>query len=325
MKCNSCLFPISEKDKKVECGSCGKHTHSFCLLPKGDLMVCDVCLNKPVEKTILQLPEKIRRTYIELYRACPNKFKLEVIEGNKQPPRPYTQVGIDLHEIFEKASWDRSYVKSDWYNDYFNGYVPKQREMGIYKDEEEEKAFEKRAISSFDNFELVLPTIPKPFKTEETIEFDVGEGLPKASFTMDLITENENGNLDLHDWKTGKELVGKQLASDLQAPIYIYGVEKEYGRQVDSFTFHYLKDGKTRKFVRVSHGVYVCTVGKRDYFIKTAEMIGDLQKMFGAMKKGDFNIPKDTKRMYFPCKMCHLKEEGLCLGADQEVWKRFNQ
>lgn len=121
---------------------------------------------------------------------------------------------------------------------------------------------------------------------EETLMFEIDENLPKVSFTMDLVTENEQGGLDLFDWKTGKELVGKQLASDLQAPIYIHGVQQHTGRQVDSFTFHYLRDNKTRKFQRVDNDTFVCMVGKREYYIRLHETVGELQGLFTQMKKG---------------------------------------
>lgn len=326
MNCNSCNFEIGEKETVKECDVCGKHTHAFCLISRGEEKVCDLCYVKKAEERpgySFELPEEIRRTYIEVYRKCPNKFKLEVLEGNAQPSRPYTQVGIDLHEIFEKALVDRSYQETDWWKDYNDIYLKQHIEQGLYADEKEQIAFMARAKACLNNFSLLLPSIPIPFKVEETLTFQVSEGLPKARFTMDAIIENENGGLDLIDWKTGKELVGKQLASDLQAPIYIHGVEQAYGRRVDSFTFYYLKEGKVRKFIRDEDGVFKCTVGKREYYIRLNEMIGELQGIFTQMKKGNFNIPRDTKGMYFTCKMCHLQEQGLCLGADNESWKQL--
>lgn len=326
MNCNSCSFPIGEKETKVQCELCDKYTHSFCLSKKDDKRICDVCLINDVQEAKayqFELPEYVRRTDIETYRKCPLKFKMEKFEGHEQPPRTYTQVGIDLHEIFDKAVNDRSYRPEQWRKDYYEEFLPKQRELGIYADEEEVKSFNERSETCMNAFEALLPSLPMPYMTEETIFFEVSPDLPKVRFTMDYISENENGGLDLADWKTGKELVGKQLASDLQAPIYIYGVEKELGRRVDSFTFYYLNTGKTRRFERVSEGVYVCKVNKREYTIKFTEMIGEIQKLFTRIKQGDFNVPTNTKGMYFTCKMCHLKEKGLCLGADQEGWSRL--
>ena len=49
---------------------------------------------------------------------------------------------------------------------------------------------------------------------------------------MDAVIEGENG-LELLDWKTGQVMVGKKLSSDLQAPLYIYGVMKHLNRHVE--------------------------------------------------------------------------------------------
>lgn len=327
MECNSCTFPIGEKEKKVECESCGKHTHSFCLSTKDEKRVCDVCLVRIVQEVKayeFELPDHVRRTDIETYRKCPLKFKMEKFEGHQQPPTNYTQVGIDLHDIFDKAVNNRSYKSDQWRRDYEENYLKNQIEMGIYENDDEIKQFNERAETCMKAFEELLPSLPMPLMTEETIFFEVSPGLPKVRFTMDYISENEDGGLDLADWKTGKELVGKQLASDLQAPIYIYGVEKELNRRVDSFTFYYLNTGKVRRFERVSEGVYVCKVNKREYVIKFNEMVGEIQGLFTKIKQGQFNVPIDSKGMFFTCKMCHIKKKGLCLGSDQEAWTRLN-
>lgn len=323
MLCNSCQFPIGEKETVVVCEGCAKRTHTFCLVPKGDKKVCDVCYVLEAQEPMayqFELPDYIRRTNIETYRKCPNKFKLEVLENNPQPPRTYTQVGVDLHEIFEKALLDRTFTEGKQVEEYHK-YLEAHRAMNLYVDEEEENAFTKRAMDCIRNFNELLPSIPKPLITEETIFYEVGEDLPKVRFTMDAILEEPDGSLALLDWKTGKELVGKQLAEDLQAPLYIFGVEQKYGRPVSRFTFYYLKDNKVREFVRRADGVFVCTVGKREYKIDLNEMLGTVKSLFTRIKNGDFNIPRETKGMYFTCKMCHLQDQGLCSGADTEVWK----
>lgn len=269
-----------------------------------------------------EVPTEIRRTHIETYRKCPNKFKLEVLEGNEQPPRTYTQVGIDLHEVFEKAVNDRTFGKQAQINLYME-YINEHRKINLYVSQEEEDAFTKRAMDCIKTFNEILPSLPMPFATEVTIHYKIKPDLPSVRFTMDLIIENPDGTLTVIDWKTGKELVGKQLASDLQAPLYAYGVEQEYGKKVSQFIFYYLKDNKTRIFNRVAEGEFVCTVGKREYFIRYNDMISEVQRLFTHIKNGNFKIPQDTRGMFFTCKMCHLQEMGLCLGADNEAWKQL--
>lgn len=325
MNCKSCNFPIGEKDSKKACSVCNGTTHSFCLITEDGIEYCDHCFilkDQEKDKVTFDVPEEVRRTHIETYRSCPRKFYLEVIQDNKMPDNPYTRVGSDLHELFEKAILDRTYSKEQFNKEYEPMHI-QQVEDGIYDDEEQISAFQKRAEDSIETFYEAIPGIPPAFITEETVHFDVGEALPKVRFTMDLITENENGNLDLHDWKTGKVMVGKKISSDLQAPLYIYGVQQHYKRQVDSFTFYYLKEKKTRKFTRVQENVYECVVGKRSYFINILDTYRELQSIFNNIVKGEFNVPNDTRGMYFTCKMCHLQEMGLCEGADAQSWHQL--
>ena len=319
-QCNSCGFPVSSRETIGECEVCHKPTHSFCLIKEDDKAYCDHCyVAKTEEKYVPELPSTIRRTYIELYRSCPRKFRLEVLEGHASPPTKYTQVGIDLHDLFEKAVNDRTYTKAQMWQDY-HPMFKKCIDDELFDDELDIKKFQDRAEQSINTFYEVLPSIPQPFVTEQTISYSVGEDIPDVEFTMDLITEAPNGELDLHDWKTGKVMVGQKIATDMQAPLYIYGVEQHYGRKVRSFTFYYLNEKKTRTFTRVSEGVYECVVGKRSYYIKLRETMTEIAQIFSKMKQGHFSIPQDTKKMFFTCKMCHLQEQGLCFGADQQSW-----
>lgn len=276
-------------------------------------------------KENITIPDTIRRTYIETYRTCPYKFLKQVIEGNDAPPTSYTQIGIDLHELFDLACNGKMTKNKaiDVMTDHFKLYEEELFSSGFASDNPEEMW--KRSMNSIDNFfDTVLPVLPKiPFTTEETIEFNIGEDMPRVQFTMDRIDEID-GELHMHDWKTGKVMVGQKLTSDLQAPLYIYGTRLHYGKPVQSFTFYYLNENKFRRFERTEReDIYVCHVGKRDYYINLLDGVREIQRVFAQIKKGNFNIP-NGKQMHFACKMCHLKKQGLCEGADMQQWHNAN-
>lgn len=321
MSCVTCFDTIQDMRKETKCSQCNSPLHRDCAIKDDGTFFCDTCYTvKESEPEVIkwEMPEFIRRTYIETYRSCPHKFFLEVLQGHEAPPTCYTQIGIDLHELFDKAVNDRSYKIEQMRFDmekYWNMYSDT-----LFDSEKQKDDMAQRIVDSIDGFYSILPNIPLPFVTEETIFYSVGEDIPEVRFTMDYISENENGNLDIADWKTGGVMVGKKISSDLQAPLYIYGVQKKYNRIVDSFTFYYVKDNKTRVFTRTSDDNYVCKVGKREYHINLTDMVREIQALFNQIKKGNFNIPRETKGMYFTCKMCHLKEKGLCRGADEEAW-----
>jgi hypothetical protein len=184
-----------------------------------------------------------------------------------------------------------------------------------------------RTINSINTFfNVVLPSLPaQPFTTEETIEFSVGDDLPKVQFTMDRIDEVD-GELEMHDWKTGRVMVGQKLSSDLQAPLYIYGTKAHFNKPVRSFTFYYLNENKTRVFERDPNNEdrYICRVGKREYYILLTDGIREIQRVFAQIKKGNFNIPQN-KSMHYACKVCHLRKQGLCEGADIQSWNQARE
>jgi hypothetical protein len=319
---NTCYSCYAETTETTACSTCQNVLHADCAIEEGGALYCDMCYTTKDDpsKTSFEMPEFIRRTYIETYRSCPFKFLKEVIEGCEQPPTCYTQIGIDLHDYFEKGLLDRSYHKQAMLDDFQKVWDNKYPPMDLFESEKQKANMYQRAMNSIETYYTIVPNLPMPFITEETIFYKVGDDLPDVRFTMDAIIENEAGNLELLDWKTGKVMVGVKLSSDLQAPLYIYGVQEKYGRQVDRFTYYYVHEGKERVFERVAHNKYVCTVGKREYHVDLEEMVKEVRRVFSHIKKGKFGIPHDTKKMHFTCKMCHIREQGLCRGADQEAW-----
>lgn len=318
-QCKNCFTSTSERST---CSMCNSPLHRECAIKEDSVLFCDLCYTIKAEQPKViewELPEHIRRTYIETYRACPYKFLKEVLEDNPQPATCYTQVGIDLHELFEKAIHNRSYSVDEMHNEFRETWLSYPE--SLFESDNIRESMKTRSIDSIDTFYNILPTLGKIFTTEETIHYSIGDDLPLVQFTMDLVTENASGNLDMHDWKTGSVMVGQKISSDLQAPLYIYGVQKHFGRQVDTFTFYYLKENKTRVFERVDDDNYICRVGKREYKINLTDAIREVKSLFSRIKKGEFNIPQDTRKMYFTCKMCHIKEQGLCEGADIQAWK----
>jgi hypothetical protein len=136
---------------------------------------------------------------------------------------------------------------------------------------------------------------------------------------MDRIDEIHE-ELDILDWKTGKVMVGKNLCYDIQAPLYIHAVRTHYKKQVRRFTFHYINENKFRVFERVNDDVYRCTVGKKDYDISITATLREVNTIFSQIKKGNYNVPSDSRGMFFTCKMCHQKAIGACGGVEEQSW-----
>lgn len=327
MKCKNCFQEIDSSHKKVICSSCNTQLHKECAIKENNKYLCDVCYTvkeEDKEKEPIVIPEIIRRSHIETYRSCPYKFYLEIIKDiTPSENNIYAQVGIDLHKLFEQASKNDNYVEKNMFesfNKIWNNY-----DSTRFNDEEQYNILQERSIMCIKNFYKVLPNLPtEPFSTEDTIVFNIGDNLPKVQTTSDRI-DLVNDELEVIDWKTGKTMVGNKLSTDLQAPLYIYGIRQKYKLPIRKFTFHYLQDNKERTFERITNEDYVCRVKKREYYINITNAIREVQSIFSQINKNNFKIPYNTKKMYFACKMCFLQKEGYCKGADVQSWILCNK
>lgn len=322
-------MPMHGTDKTVSCEVCSKTIHKDCAINK-EKTYCDVCyLSKTEEVNIPvfegEIPEIIRRSYIQTYLDCPFKFYNEVILGHEQPENIYAKIGIDLHDLFDKASNNLSYQKEHMLKEFHEAFDEYDEELfeSTLGDASRETML-KRGLDSINGFYSILQTLPPtPYQTEQTLVFSVGDELPKVQATSDRI-DIVDGEIEMLDWKTGNVMVGMALSNDIQAPLYIYSVREKYGLPVRKFTFYYVKDNKFRTFNRIDDDNYMCMVGKRQYNINLTDAIRKVQHVFSQINKGNFNIPSDTKGMYFKCKTCHIKAKGLCEGADIQAWNQYN-
>ncbi len=331
--CKNCSSPVDEKEQ-IHCTTCNATLHKECAIKEDGNFYCDVCYTvKGEEKQEynVEVPEVIRRSYIELYRTCPYAFYLNVIKGLDTTISSYAQIGIDLHTLFERTSagllvGEDILIKE--FDKYWETYKDEmfEADLHLYRDMDISTLRKKLKQQSYDAistyYNVVLPTLPKQaFAVERTIQFSVGDDIPKVSMTMDRIDEID-GELEVSDWKTGNVMVGQKLSTDLQAPLYIYGIREEYKKPVRRFTLYYLSENKTRTYERVDDDNYVCIVGKREYKINLTDAIREVQHVFSQIKKGQFNIPRDTRSMYFACKTCTFQKIKRCEGADIESWKQ---
>lgn len=337
-RCVNCFSDIEDMRKATRCSMCNKPLHKDCAINDNGIF-CDVCYtikceNVSLKSTEVEIPSVIRRSYIELYKRCPYAFYMSVIKQTETGVSCFAQIGIDLHELFHQACLGKianQETMVDMYKDIFDTYEDDlfENDIMLYSnmtiDKLRIKMWEqsKSAIDVF--FNVALRQLPAtPMTLEENIIFNIGDDLPQVSITMDRIDEVD-GMLEVCDWKTGTVMVGQKISSDLQAPLYIYAIREYFKKPVRKFTFFYLPENKIRIFERVDDDNYVCRVNKREYKINLTDAIREVQGIFAQIKKGNFNIPRDTKKMYFSCKTCGLKHKEICKGADIESWNNLNR
>lgn len=329
INCINCDLPIT--DGYIECEQCGAPLHRYCKneCTTCSCVLCDACALADEHCKKENVLDVLRRSHIELYRTCPMKFQYEVLQGMKDPDDCYTAVGSDLHELFDLGSHGKILDTQEMYDifkeQYWDKYPDELFDVSVSKKniEEMKEQMHQRAIDSIDTFFDVVGDMPKePLATEVNVRIDIGENLPKVSCTIDRVDEIE-GELHISDWKTGKVMVGKKLAQDLQAPLYIYGAREHFGVPVHSFTLFYVHENKKRVYVKKNENEYVCTVGKREYTINLLDAIREVKSIFNKINKGLFDVPHSRKGMFYTCKTCHVKENGMCQGSEMQIWHQM--
>lgn len=281
---------------------------------------CDKC----ADKTKIKIPEVIRRSSIEDYKSCPYYFKLHVIDGNDPGQNVLARLGSDLHDLYEHIQRNDIELKDiDSQTDWIISRIEEE-----YPDEDVNKLWD-RANECNRNFAELLPTfVNKAIAFEERINFSIDKDLPQVTIAYDRLEEDENGDLHIVDWKTGKVMSGKKLTTDLQPALYLQAVKEQYGKMPKSFRLIYLGDTdkngkyKERIFESIDGNQFVCKVGKKEYIQDIDKQIKVVQQLFAQIKQGRFSIP--AKPDYFKCKMCKFRSDGLCSGVGVEEWKQIN-
>lgn len=301
------------------------------LCTKCGVPLCDICSSrnkfkceKCSDKQKIAIPNVIRRSSIEDYKSCPYYFKLHVIDGNEPKQNVLARLGSDLHDLYEniqRGDVDMCDINSQ--EDWIIANI-----MDDYPEEDEQKLWD-RTKTCNESFAKLLPSlINEPVAFEERIEFEIGKDMPKVTIAYDRLEKDENGDLHILDWKSGKVMSGKKLTTDLQPALYLQAVKERYGKMPKSFRLVYLGDVdkkgnyKERIFTSIDGNQFVCTVGKKQYVQDITEQLRVVQKLFSQIKQGKFSIP--AKPDYFKCKLCSFREKGLCSGNDTQNWTNVN-
>lgn len=316
-KCKQCKVELTWENKTI-CVKCGVEICEDCSMK--NKFKCEKC----VDKLKIKIPDVIRRSSIEDYRSCPYYFKLHIIDGNEPRQNVLARLGSDLHDMYESIQRGELHIED--VENKSNEIINKIQED--YPGEDIDRLWD-RTNTCNESFLKLLPTLNKAIQFEERIEFEIGKDLPKVTIAYDRLEEDENGDLHIVDWKTGKVMSGKKLTTDLQPALYLKAVESKYGKMPKSFKLIYVGDTdkqgnyKERTFTSIDGNKFVCKVGNKEYIQDITEQIKVVQKLFAQIKQGKFSIPQ--KPDYFKCKMCDFKTKGLCDGNDTQNWININE
>ena len=142
--------------------------------------------------------------------------------------------------------------------------------------------------------------------------------------TIDLVTEAEDGIIEVIDWKTGRRLdwatgeekTYEKLCKDPQLLLYNYAISKLFPEYEQSImTIFYIKDG----------GPFSMCFDSKDR-AKFKEM---LRETFESIKRNNTPRPLSTRREHWKCtKLCHYyknnwegSDKNMCIYIEEHLKK----
>lgn len=230
---------------------------------------------------------RISKSKINTYKKCPREFKYIYVDNFESEPNEYMQLGLDIHSIAENVGAELSLKDA-------------------VTDDDIIEAFEKHFIESefditkhmenlFFFFKDILNSGYKIFNVEEDIydnEYDI-RGI------VDLVLEDEDGDLIVIDYKTGKS----KPITDYRLELCMYRrlIEFKYpGRTVSSAAIFFTKDGKYR-------GLNFTDEQKKGSYITEEDYKAVFKYINFIRDKIDNNIFPPKKQ--FLCEYCNFQEQ----------------
>ena len=328
MYCNSCLNQIP-KEEVTYCSQCGVPLHQSCAnhcLTCGKEL-CDTCYadnNFRCEECYK--PENmfavIRRSHIEQYAGCPYSLYLQLVLGIEPPMGKHAQLGVIVHEIIDSIS--HYHIELD---EALTTLSERIQEFNLSTDDDYSiitMELEEVGVNCLKNFFLIKDSFSTNFKSEYNVKYSLDEELPMISCTLDRISF-VGDDIIINDWKTGKPMSGQKLITDLQPPLYIYAVYKEFGKMPQSFNLHYLNANKHITYNYLGDMKYEVKTSRSTYILDVNEAIERTKKILKGIKSNKFNMP-DEKAVKWRCdNMCWFGSSGKCKGGSNEQWKQLSK
>ena len=293
---------------------CGKELCDSCYADNN--FKCEECY-KPDETFSV-----IRRSHLEQYAGCPYSLYLQLVLGIEPPMGKHAQLGVIVHQLIDELSeYDTTLEEAQkkMLEEIEKWNLDTEEEYSIITSELEETG--KNCLK---NFWKIKNYFKPTFKSEYNIKYSIEDTLPKISCTLDRIEWNGK-DIHIHDWKTGKPMSGKKLVEDLQPPLYIYAVYKEFGEMPKSFTLHYLNTDKHITYKYMGDMIYEVKTSKNTYTLDIRQALEKTKKILNGIKHNKFNMPDGNTHLWRCNSLCWFGISGKCSGSQQEQWKRMNE
>lgn len=180
--------------------------------------------------------EKYSYSKLSTFHQCPYQYYLNYIERREGENNAFAEYGSFVHSILE------SYAKGslsvfellDKYKDEYIFNITKEFPYNKYKDLAE--SYYEDGIEFFSNFEGLEDY--KILGVEDKFEEEINNDYILTGF-IDLVLEDKDGNLILHDWKSKAGFKNKTELNKYAKQLYLYSIrlKRLYGKFPDKMQF----------------------------------------------------------------------------------------
>jgi DNA helicase-2/ATP-dependent DNA helicase PcrA len=178
---------------------------------------------------------------IEIYRACPLRYKFARVFRIPQEPTLHQRFGIAVHQVLERFhAQDGDGGAGGSLTDLLTLLETSWRRGG-FGDSDEERQLHQKAVSSLTRYhERAQADGAQPVWFERQFSFKLGPHLVRGR--VDRVDRLPSGEYELIDYKTGRPKSAEQLANDVQLSLYAIAAREAWGLEANRGAYYYLLD-----------------------------------------------------------------------------------
>ncbi|HWD68957.1 MAG TPA: PD-(D/E)XK nuclease family protein, partial [Solirubrobacteraceae bacterium] len=182
---------------------------------------------------------------IEIYRACPLRYKFARVFRIPQEPTLHQRFGIAVHQVLERFHAQGSDAAEPQpaggsLTDLLTLLETSWRRGG-FGDSDEERQLHQKAVSSLTRYhERAQSDQARPVWFERQFSFKLGAHLVRGR--VDRVDRLPSGEYELIDYKTGRPKSAEQLAGDVQLSLYAIAAREAWGLDANRGAYYYLLD-----------------------------------------------------------------------------------